>query len=1014
MSYENEINDNLIDHEFAVVGLYKHNAEAYREVRSAFYNGENIVGLVRATGTGKTFIGIQLIYDFNTIIKNTSDLIIWVFPNRSIIEHVIHSINSNPNLDLKRDFSNVRFITYSKIIKMTNNEIKNLKVGLLIVDEFHHIGAPVWGPKIRYFVESHNNLKVLGMTAYTIRRRGTQFERDMIDPDTDELFSNKIVNIYDICDAWIDSVLPIPIFRSARTKLPILVEQLENQISISEISDEKKQDYKVLLNSMKKRVAEAPSLAQIVKNYINPTGKYIYFCPVYSKKGVNDIETIQKQAYEWFKQYIPEENIVFYKTTSNMGKIGKINRDAFYNDVTLEGKDASGKLRIMFAINQYNEGVHAPKVNGVILRETNSDIVFGEHLGRALSVIKYSIMEYYKYNIDQLKEECKKKNIIIDDNLSKTEIISKLSAPLVIDLGDNYNFIKNLENNLKNKVEKINNNKSMKKREIKLSKVDFDIEVMNQDLFETIQNTINRLKKTWNDYYVLAESYFKKHGNLEIPRNFKTINGYEYCNDDGCVSLGRWLVLQKKNKNLSEERKNLLRQIGMMFEYKDNDAEWEKKYKLAKAYFNFNGNLEIPALFKTINGYEYCEDEGCISLGRWIRKQRQNKNLSEERKKLLKQINMRFESDYFDKKWEENYKLAKAYFKKNNNLEIPEKFKTINGYEYCEDNGCISLGRWIISQRRNDNLSEERKNLLKEIGMRFDSKDSDTEWGKNYELAKAYFNFHGNLQIPRNFKTINGYEYCNDAGCISLGNWIIIQRKKKDLSEERKNLLQQIGMVFEYKDNNAEWKKNYKLAKAYFDFNGNLEIPALFKTINGYEYCEDEGCVALGRWIRKQRQTKNLSEERKNLLKQINMRFESNYFDKKWEENYKLAKAYFDFNGNLEIPEKFKTINGYEYCDEKGCILLGKWLSYQRINNNLSKEKQELLNKIGMIWYIKQKNFIDLKIDKKNSDKVRHQLILELKLMMEELNDIKNIIESKDDIITINKQFIYFLEKRKK
>ena len=35
---------------------------------------------------------------------------------------------------------------------------------------------------------------------------------------------------------------------------------------------------------------------------------------------------------------------------------GEKNRDAFYNDKTLDGQSAKGKLRIMFAINQYNEG----------------------------------------------------------------------------------------------------------------------------------------------------------------------------------------------------------------------------------------------------------------------------------------------------------------------------------------------------------------------------------------------------------------------------------------------------------------------------------------------------------------------------------------------------------------------------------------------------------------------------------------------------------------------------------
>ena len=85
---------------------------------------------------------------------------------------------------------------------------------------------------------------------------------------------------------------------------------------------------------------------------------------------------------------ITEDDYVFYETTDELGAQGKKNRDAFYHDKDLNGNDCNNKLRIMFAINQYNEGVHAPNVDGVIMgRDTKSDIVFYEQLGRALSVI---------------------------------------------------------------------------------------------------------------------------------------------------------------------------------------------------------------------------------------------------------------------------------------------------------------------------------------------------------------------------------------------------------------------------------------------------------------------------------------------------------------------------------------------------------------------------------------------------------------------------------------------------
>ena len=45
-------------------------------------------------------------------------------------------------------------------------------------------------------------------------------------------------------------------------------------------------------------------------------------------------------------------------------------------------------------------------------------------------------------------------------------------------------------------------------------------------------------------------------------------------------------------------------------------------------------------------------------------------------------------------------------------------------------------------------------------------------------------------------------------------------------------------------------------------------------------------------------------------------------------KNYALVQNYYEHHGNLKIPVKFKTLNGYEY-DENG-ISLGTWLATQR------------------------------------------------------------------------------------
>ncbi len=63
------------------------------------------------------------------------------------------------------------------------------------------------------------------------------------------------------------------------------------------------------------------------------------------------------------------------------------------------------------------------------------------------------------------------------------------------------------------------------------------------------------------------------------------------------------------------------------------------------------------------------------------------------------------------------------------------------------------------------------------------------EWLSIYSLAKNYYEHHGNLLVPQNFKTKNGYNY--DESGYNLGTWIIHQRvnyKNFSLSERSKEL----------------------------------------------------------------------------------------------------------------------------------------------------------------------------------------------------------------------------------
>ena len=1007
------------------VGLYEHNIESYEKVKEQFEK-DNTVALIQATGTGKTYNALQLAYD------NPNEKIIYVVPSVSIIEHIKEVISRNPNLNLEKDFHHVEFRTYQSFINLSSKELKDLNVNLLILDEFHHIGAPVWGARINEIIKTHPNIKVFGMTAYTVRDRGTSYERDMVNPEGEEIFSNKVASNYDLCDAMIDAVLPKPIYKSAYIHLENTLEELEKKLEKENHNSKNYKELSKVLNDIRNQVHMASSMKEVFQENIKKDGKYYYFCPLNSEENVNDIGTIMEEVKEWCQEIgLTEDDYEFYLTTSEMKEEGKKNRQAFYNDEDLNGNKVNHKLRIMFAINQYNEGVHAPGVDGVIMgRSTKSDIIYYEQLGRGLSVRENYKEEYdklYQKDIAELRVLCKEKNREIKDDMEKEEIIETLLAPIIIDLANNIDYIKELEDNLKDRVKEVRkqNNSKTKKRVIHLSTTDFNISMINQNLYEILKYVSDRLSMTWMEKYNLAKAYFNHYGDLEIPISFKTTNGHEY--DENGIALGTWICRQRQaykgqgTQKITPYQIKLLEEIGMRFE----NERWRKKYNLAKAYFEHYGNLEIPTIFKTTNGYEY--DENGIALGTWIVNQRiaykgnSASKITPAKINLLKEIGMRFENIDTMETWMEKYKLAKTYFEHYGNLEIPQGFKTINGYDY-DENG-IALGNWIGKQRQTykgqgtQKITPDQIKLLEEIGMRFENKDIMETWMEKYNLAKVYFEHYDNLEIPKTFKTINGYDY--DENGIALGNWIGKQRQTykgqgtQKITPDQIKLLEEIGMRFENKDIMETWMEKYNLAKVYFEHYDNLEIPKTFKTINGYDY--DENGIALGTWIVTQRtaykgdSTNKITPTQIKLLEEIGMRFETANRNKIWIEKYNLAKAYFEHYGNLEIPTVFKTTNGQEY-DENG-IALGQWIANQRnaykgtCRQKITPDQIKLLEEIGMKWF---NNSIDNKFQK--------ELITENNLkrkqteIMNRFTSYLNHIDDQEiDKDTINQGFVYEL-----
>lgn len=239
---------------------------------------------------------------------------------------------------------------------------------------------------------------------------------------------------------------------------------------------------------------------------------------------------------------------------------------------------------------------------------------------------------------------------------------------------------------------------------------------------------------SWEKNYEAAKAYREQYGNLNVSVNYATPSG---------LVLGRWIsqlrVYRKsgiQSNYLTAERIQQLDGLGMIWNVPD--YLWENNYSAALALFRVHGHLDVPIHFVSDNG---------INLGVWIRNLRAIRDgrsggasLTTEQIDRLNAIEMLWD-DKFTHQWNGTFAEAERYYKANGNLQVPAT--------YVAPSGC-KLGRWIAAQRDSQsNLSTVRREQLSAIGMVWEKPNS---WDVRYALAKAYFEEHGDLNVPPQYR----------------------------------------------------------------------------------------------------------------------------------------------------------------------------------------------------------------------------------------------------------------------
>jgi len=282
------------------------------------------------------------------------------------------------------------------------------------------------------------------------------------------------------------------------------------------------------------------------------------------------------------------------------------------------------------------------------------------------------------------------------------------------------------------------------------------------------------------------------------------------------------------------------------------EEKFEKKYNIAKAFYEDNGHLLIPKGY-IVDG---------IDMYRWIvtlRAKYNNLILDSEIIKKMDLIGMCWDS--LEYMWQLKFELLIEYCILNNDFSYP-----IN----LEYKG-VNLGDFISAQRcdyNNGNILEYRKRLLDSINFVWDRSDN---WYVFYNRLVMFYKENGHCKLGEDI-------ICNGK---SLKNWYYRQKKlyiHGKLDADKIKLLESVDFNFDLSYAEArklDWNYMYGLALEFYNENKHLDI------------MQKEGM--LGRWISKMRVLYHqglLEREKIIKLNEIGMI----WFSKNTKNNYNLSR----------------------------------------------------------------------------------------------------------------------------
>ena len=297
---------------------------------------------------------------------------------------------------IKAAFPQLNMYCYQGLTTKEEEFFETRNAGLIVLDEVHRTGAQEWKEKINVLIKNNPRAKILGITATPIRDVDNQ---NMVEKlaefsgayTKEEIKKKKYMaaEMY-LIDAMQEGIVVTPNIVTFDYSLENSEQYKEvKRMYETEINPYKKEELKKIYDEMRKiiEVSKAKGMANIIKegfekNHKPANGRYIVFLPINANSQISTEEYILEEIEKvkgYFKEIDPNPEIEYLLSNrkSKSENSNAINR--FENE--------SEHLKLIFAINMLNEGVHVDGIDGVIMLRplsAGSKILYYQQIGRCI------------------------------------------------------------------------------------------------------------------------------------------------------------------------------------------------------------------------------------------------------------------------------------------------------------------------------------------------------------------------------------------------------------------------------------------------------------------------------------------------------------------------------------------------------------------------------------------------------------------------------------------------------